>query len=1230
MTVHFTGASWLFTARAAVVLALGGYLGCSTALAEHGRFDRTEVDPRQEAYLFTSAGFEREGKPAVADPANSARLKVTILDATTGKPTACRVNVVGSDGNFYQPTENSLKQFSLTGTWPETLAGNRPGKAPIRYFGHFFYTTGEFSVDVPSGPVRVEVWKGLEFRAEQISTHVVAGTTRDLKLSLSHAVPMAAQGWHSGDPHLHFIRSNDQDDETIFNLLEAEDIHLGLVLCYNEDTSDYRGLMPAQATPQLRGLGMKSLRRRGPYQIISGQEYRNGVLGHLNLFLRDRLALDGNRLDPNNGPLFADIATETREQGGYAFHAHGGYGLEIWADLVEGATNGVELLQFGIYRGIGLDGWYHVLNAGFRFPGLAACDYPACRKLGDCRTYAYVEREPTFESWLKAVADGRSFMTTAPLLFLEVDDRKPGDIIQTTAGQAQKLRARVRVRSETAPVTNVQLVVGGNVMRELVVSREAGTAQWLELEESVDINQSTWIAARAFSRSPDGAADAESHTNPVYVYADGQLPFSADSADWLIARIDEQIQDQQRRESPEKQRAIEYFQRARKTLLLRKSQRTAAAGPAIQEKARATIRAALAEPILPADLPLTEFRAFVMPRIAVLEKPRDLHAWKHQAESMRHDMLAKVVLRGVPQEWLNENPKVEWFDTIAGGPGYKIRKLRYEVLPGMWIPALLYLPEKLAGPVPLALSLNGHVREGKAADYKQLLSINLAKRGLLVLDPEWFGMGQLATPGFSHYRMNQLDLCGMAGLAPFYLALSRALDVGLSLEHVDPARVLVTGLSGGGWQTCLIAGLDQRVTLANPVAGYGSFRTNVMVDDLGDSEQSPTDMATVADYAHLTAMRAPRPTLLTYNATDDCCFRAGNTLSPLLDAARPIFELYGAADRLRAHINHDPGTHNFERENREQLYAAIGDFFYPGESKFARDEIDSREELKTAEGLSVPLPAGNVDFSGLAIRVLASKAGTAQAAPKAVVSPQTKNQQQAALVELLKIPQYSVSSQAETAQQLPNLAIVSRQLVCKTEPSSTDAKRAAWTIPCVEIVATAAKPPKLAILIADDGKASAADSAQRLVSDGYRVLALDPLGWGESKIVAQDPHYLFPLFLAAVGERPLGIQAGQLNAVATWARETFPHETVCIAAIGPRATTAAIVAAASESRGIQELELTGALRSLTQLISADKTVEQFPELFAFGLLPDFDVPRLLELVAPRRVELREPATAPAS
>ena len=156
--------------------------------------------------------------------------------------------------------------------------------------------------------------------------------------------------------------------------------------------------------------------------------------------------------------------------------------------------------------------------------------------------------------------------------------------------------------------------------------------------------------------------------------------------------------------------------------------------------------------------------------------------------------------------------------------------------------------------------------------------------------------------------------------------MSRGLDILLALPEADPARVAVSGLSGGGWQTIFISSLDTRVTLANPVAGYSSFRTRARnFSDLGDSEQTPSDLATVVDYAHLTAMLAPRGALLTYNAKDNCCFATGHALQPLLDAAGPVFKLFKADAKLRWHNNHVPGTHNFEQENREVLYRMLGD-----------------------------------------------------------------------------------------------------------------------------------------------------------------------------------------------------------------------------------------------------------------------------------------------------------------
>lgn len=243
-------------------------------------------------------------------------------------------------------------------------------------------------------------------------------------------------------------------------------------------------------------------------------------------------------------------------------------------------------------------------------------------------------------------------------------------------------------------------------------------------------------------------------------------------------------------------------------------------GLAVADPARAdeteTVAGWLSERIIDPQLPLQQVRDFTVSRVPLLPELESREQWQQYADQMRKDAFEKVIFRGEAARWRELPTQVEYLGTIETDHGYRIRKLRYEAVPGMWIPALLYEPDELDGKVPVVLNVNGHDRNGMVADYKQIRCINQVKRGMIALNVEWVGMGQLRSEGYSHYRMNQLDLCGTSGLAPFYLSLSRAIDVLLQHDHADTDRVAVTGLSGGGCQTILISSFDERVTLANP------------------------------------------------------------------------------------------------------------------------------------------------------------------------------------------------------------------------------------------------------------------------------------------------------------------------------------------------------------------------------------------------------------------------------
>ncbi len=181
---------------------------------------------------------------------------------------------------------------------------------------------------------------------------------------------------------------------------------------------------------------------------------------------------------------------------------------------------------------------------------------------------AFGNRPPdAFAAWLKGAAEGRSFVTSGPLLLLEVDGERPGGIIRKTGTGPHRVIVRVRATCEVAPIQTVQLIVNGKVVHEQAVSDEKGRGVWIELDRPIDLDRASWIAARAFSKAASAPPDAEAHTNPVYVYLDGKAPYDRDSLDHLVARIDQQMAVHRKRSFAEKAQVLDYFQKSRDILL---------------------------------------------------------------------------------------------------------------------------------------------------------------------------------------------------------------------------------------------------------------------------------------------------------------------------------------------------------------------------------------------------------------------------------------------------------------------------------------------------------------------------------------------------------------------------------------------------------------------------------------------------------------------------------------
>jgi len=159
-------------------------------------------------------------------------------------------------------------------------------------------------------------------------------------------------------------------------------------------------------------------------------------------------------------------------------------------------------------------------------------------------------------------------------------------------------------------------------------------------------------------------------------------------------------------------------------------------------------------------------------------------------------------------------------------------------------------------------------------------------------------------------------------------------------------------------------------------------------------------------------------------------------------------------------------------------------------------------------------------------------------------------------------------------------------------------------------------PDGTSCVVADGGRTAEADQIEELLSEKNRVLAIDPFYLGESKI--EERGYLFALFVSSVGARPLGVQADQLQAVMRWAATQFGEPVEQIVAVGPRITLAAIVAAATgtEEEKPQQLVLHGSVDSLRKIIENNWSVDEYPEVFCFGLFQHCDIDDLIELAKP--------------
>jgi dienelactone hydrolase len=647
---------------------------------------------------------------------------------------------------------------------------------------------------------------------------------------------------------------------------------------------------------------------------------------------------------------------------------------------------------------------------------------------------------------------------------------------------------------------------------------------------------------------------------------------------------------------------------------------------AIAQNTDRYVRPALERPLLPHDVLVYQLRQYLLGRIAQPPTPQSAAAWTKDAKQIRAQFLQRI-FHGWPQEWIDAIPKFEEVGVIETGKGYRVHKFRYEVVPGYYAGALLYEPEKLTGRVPGILNLLGHdLVVGKSADYMQKICINFAKQQIMALSLEFIGTGELNKPGNDHSFGAQLNLVGLQDDGLFYLAIRKGLDYLASYRNVDPSRLGVTGLSGGGWQTAMLGGLDERVAVAVPVAGYSSLQQRVEeweeLTSIGDLEQVSSDVFDGYDYTHLTALRAPRPTLLIYNANDDCCFRAVLSKPLIFDDIQPIFKLYGKEDALRWYVNENPGTHNYQRDNREQAYRFFGQYL---QTPLQNREIVSDDEIRTYEELAIGFSTENLTLLSLAQKMAAGfhRSGVP---PAGASRDEWSNRKRD---ELRTVLHYKPTPLAR-AWQLDTThhdGIDSLSYLFEMKDG--------LSLSGVLLKATDTNTTAPATLVLDDrGRGMAFAEVAARVDRGEQVLAANLLFTDEKAMTKQADGVgtigsamgslaVYAQVFDTVGDRALGIETAEVVEQAKWLRARSNHPTIRMESRGIRSQTVALLAAALEPTLFSEVVTRQGMSSFSYLINLPVRSDDAADLFCLDLYKEFDIGELEAMSGGVRVLRRD-------
>ncbi len=293
------------------------------------------------------------------------------------------------------------------------------------------------------------------------------------------------------------------------------------------------------------------------------------------------------------------------------------------------------------------------------------------------------------------------------------------------------------------------------------------------------------------------------------------------------------------------------------------------------------------------------------------------NALRQRQDYVRRTIIASV--GGLPPADTPLNARVT--GTVEGD-GFRIENIIFESQPHHYVTANLYLPttrpDARTGAV---LFLSGHHNAARLHPEYQHVCQTLARAGLIVLAQDPVGQGERLSYFDPADGKNPVGIgtrdhdyagaqCRFIGdaLAGYMLHdAMRGIDYLRARPEVDPARIGVTGNSGGGTQTSLLMLADPRIAAAAPATFIMSRDSYQRTGQPQDAEQIwPGFTGAGLDHEDILLAMAPKPVAVLAVKSD---FFPIEGTRRTVERSRRLWEISRASAALE--LVEDDSTHSY-------------------------------------------------------------------------------------------------------------------------------------------------------------------------------------------------------------------------------------------------------------------------------------------------------------------------------